>query len=323
MVDSVDITYFTPLYDFVKNHVEFRVFKLEDGLVLPSSIFLIAFDSEWQDIPSEDGQTRRHMISYQFVMNYQDIALGVLVELLGIRLKAFDVFQTLVEIMRRAGAKFERTVKTELIAHFNIADLSAFEDFRKFLKSRKSNIALRGSIINTRPLSYKDDKWEDHPEGEVQLKGRTFKIYLRDTTKLAPAQMGSLKALGDLVGLPKLELPPGYTKDEMLRLYQERYEDFVNYAMRDALITLLYRQKRYSVEEVAPMSNAQEAAREFKQTVMALKGYRNSDEFDKHFRFLKVVNQKIAVAPNKFKVQKVLSYSPAVAHVFSAGSVSL
>jgi hypothetical protein len=64
---------------------------------------------------------------------------------------------------------------------------------------------------------------------------RPRRTYVRfiDTLLLMPGGL-SLAQAGELIGLPKLELPEGYHISRMDRLLAERPEDFERYAMRDA-----------------------------------------------------------------------------------------
>jgi hypothetical protein len=57
---------------------------------------------------------------------------------------------------------------------------------------------------------------------------------------LAPDGGKSLDNLGSIIGLEKLDLPQGYTKDEMQRLLEERPTEFEAYAIRDTEITARY-----------------------------------------------------------------------------------
>jgi hypothetical protein len=61
-------------------------------------------------------------------------------------------------------------------------------------------------------------------------------VRLVDTTLIAPAG-ASLASLGDTLGVPKVELPDGYSKERMDVFKQEGPEEFAHYALIDAEIT--------------------------------------------------------------------------------------
>lgn len=60
-----------------------------------------------------------------------------------------------------------------------------------------------------------------------------------DISRHAPPG-ASLAKLGELLGLPKLTIPDGYSIERMDVLLAERREDFMDYAIRDAEIAVKY-----------------------------------------------------------------------------------
>ena len=115
-----------------------------------------------------------------------------------------------------------------LVAHFTRADLPAFRDWkrlrRKFDGVRKTYITVVKSA------------WSWYPLGGTNAQ---IKTYLIDTMLLAPAGAQSLAALGDLLGIPKIKLPPGAIMD-MARFRRDLPALFETYALRDAIIARDY-----------------------------------------------------------------------------------
>ena len=72
-----------------------------------------------------------------------------------------------------------------------------------------------------------------------------------DTLLLTPGTQG-LDAAGELIGIPKFELPEGYVKSDMARLLKERPAYFVDYALRDAEIAVRYglRMRQFVTQEL-------------------------------------------------------------------------
>lgn len=60
-----------------------------------------------------------------------------------------------------------------------------------------------------------------------------------DVSRHAPPG-ASLAKLGELLGLPKLSIPDGYSIERMDVLLAERRQDFLDYAIRDAEIAVKY-----------------------------------------------------------------------------------
>ncbi|PSX17605.1 DNA polymerase [Photobacterium kishitanii] len=132
-----------------------------------------------------------------------------------------------------------------VFGHFLRADLTTFSDFWKKQKttlrgvSRTVTSAMQDYGVDVHALckrkAGKDPHVVEAPSGE---KYRT-KVRFVDTLALSPNGSG-LAVIGRLIGLPKLELPDGYAKDEMRRFKDEKPDLFYSYAMRDAEIALAY-----------------------------------------------------------------------------------
>jgi hypothetical protein len=97
-----------------------------------------------------------------------------------------------------ASGRLPPKVSIALAAHFSRADLPGFRDFRRlkrlFTITRGTYATIERPVILDVPM----------PDG----RRRRVSVVLYDTKLLAPASAGSLKALGELLGFPKLEVPP-------------------------------------------------------------------------------------------------------------------
>lgn len=130
-------------------------------------------------------------------------------------------------------------------AHFLRADLTHFGSFWKTLKHEVDT--LRGTVTSLKG-DYRMDvddagskPYRPDPlvlRDEYRHARRTYVKFI-DTQLLTPDRM-SLAQVGELIGLPKLSLPDGYTKDKMSRLLAEQPEAFSAYALRDAEIAVRY-----------------------------------------------------------------------------------
>jgi DNA polymerase type B, organellar and viral len=111
-----------------------------------------------------------------------------------------------------------------LAAHFSRADLSTLRDFAK-LKRRFS--AVRRTYATTmKPLVLRI--FTDEGPARVSVR-------LVDTMLIAPAG-ASLALLGETLGVPKVDLPHGYSKARMDVFKQQKPEEFERYALADAEI---------------------------------------------------------------------------------------
>lgn len=132
-----------------------------------------------------------------------------------------------------------------VFGHFLRADLTTFSDFWKSQKTTLRGIrrtvasALQEYGVDVQALGKrkagKDPQVIESPSGE---KFRT-KVRFVDTLALSPNGSG-LSVIGELIGLPKLDLPDGYSKENMRKFLDEQPEQFEAYALRDAEIALAY-----------------------------------------------------------------------------------
>ena len=109
------------------------------------------------------------------------------------------------------------------------------------LDPRNILIVLHGSIGDvTRALPLANLIRRAYPATRklYTLSGRSYsvKVVLLDTMLLAPARHQSLKALGELLGFPKIELPPG-SIERMSKLKRDNPVLFETYAVRDAEVS--------------------------------------------------------------------------------------
>ena len=123
-----------------------------------------------------------------------------------------------------------------MAAHFSRADLPGFRDFRRL---KRLFTVTRGTYATMERPAILDVPMPD---------GRRLRVsvVLYDTKLLAPASAGSLKALGELLGFPKLEVPPvvdeggrtvaGITRMDIVA--RQHPDAFRAYAVRDAEIAV-------------------------------------------------------------------------------------
>jgi hypothetical protein len=154
---------------------------------------------------------------------------------------ALEVGMVTPERLREADDRHPRNrrdgLRIVLCGHFTRADLPGFADFNvlksKFSAVRKTyTTIMMPHVFTARPGNYRP----------------VVSVTLRDTRLLTPAGYGSLAAIGNMLGLPKLAIPDvadeaGATVPGIKRmdLVQRRHpEVFDAYARRDAEVALTY-----------------------------------------------------------------------------------
>ena len=131
-----------------------------------------------------------------------------------------------------------RNLRIAITAHFTRADLATFSDFKSL---KKSFDHVRGTFASVKRPTIREIRM---PNG-ARVKAT---LTLFDTRLLAPAGAGKLRDLGNLIGLPKLEVPdvvnekgktvPGIESMDLVHAHHP--VEFAAYAIRDAEVSVTY-----------------------------------------------------------------------------------
>lgn len=209
-----------------------------------SPYLILGFDTEFKTpdyaVTREqiaDGLAKYQVLSYQF---HAKASTGE--EWTGICCPDLDQRLSVAEFLTFAlgsgvqdGSITEVPTKIFLVGHFTRADIPAFADFHdqtSYISSLRNTFATTSETI---PIHFQFDD------------GDTIKIDLgiRDTMLLTPQASKSLKALGELVGQPKIVLDSNpvrhkYLISNMDVVRREDWDLFKRYALNDATICVLY-----------------------------------------------------------------------------------
>lgn len=204
----------------------------------------VGIDAEWV---TRDGQNI--VLSYQgYCVNSRDETLGkVIYPEPGKRLAFETLISMAVEDCRAAGLIKKWPRKIVVVAHFLRADLSTFKDFwhmKASLDGQGGSVV--GQIITDSDYGVDEtaERKRRAPLKPITLRDRNRKpqksiIQFVDTLFLSPNK-SPLSALGSMLGLPKVEIPEGYSIERMDELLVGDKEAFERYALRDAEIAVQY-----------------------------------------------------------------------------------
>lgn len=152
----------------------------------------------------------------------------------------------LIELAMDEGVLEEWPAEVILAGFFTRADLPAFSDFKHFLKEVDGVGGTFASIKRTAntelPLRHETEtRLKQRYSGIVgdTFNPRIMNIRLIDVSRLAPPGK-PLETLGEWIGLPKIDLPPGYVKERMDIFQRKDRKRFEQYAIRDAEIVAYY-----------------------------------------------------------------------------------
>ncbi|SDO19925.1 DNA polymerase [Afipia sp. GAS231] len=209
-----------------------------------SEFLVLGFDTEYQSPKDafeieeiKEGKAKYEVVSYQFhAINSNGVEWsGIAIPDDDQRLSFTDFIVYALSLGARKKQQIPKTII--LVAHYNRADLPAFED-RKQIFWRLQNV--RSSLISaSAPISLKVS-FDDGDEKTVDIS-----VYVRDTILLAPAGRKSLAEIGKLIEREKIRLSEDdeeelHLKKNMKVFRNTDWEAFREYALIDAEISAKY-----------------------------------------------------------------------------------
>ena len=150
----------------------------------------------------------------------QDIVISKETKELKNELKMKSVSRTFLPLYEDGRVSLTRIINIVLVGHLTPADLSILDGFPEL--NEQIDIVNKGFVTLGKAIDFS---------------GR--KVILRDTTLLAPMGAKSLASIGKLYNLDKLELSKEEIQNMDILLRTDRNK-FIEYAIRDALITLTH-----------------------------------------------------------------------------------
>ncbi len=215
-----------------------------------SEYVIVGFDTEYKS-PSDpltktqidEGLGKYQVLSYQYHCILFDPKQpearewkGICYPVDGERLKLPDFLTFALADGISSGAVHQIPLRIYLAGHFTKADVPAFADFKSLADIVSS---IRNTFISTKPaIPVTIEFPDDGPDVSLN-------VVLRDTMLLTPTNAKSLKAIGELVGVDKIELGDSPAEDLHLKknmdvLLATNPAEFERYAINDATICAKY-----------------------------------------------------------------------------------
>lgn len=171
-----------------------------------------------------------------------------------------------------------------LVSHFGSADLSAFDSSakEKDLMTRLSKV--QDGLVTLTPMAVQVSGDTEYTSFQQVL------FHARDTMCYAPAGKKTLAALGEAVGVPKIEVPKAW-KGHMDLLAQTDFGLFLEYGVNDAVIALLYAKALFGRDNELPVTANSAAARVARASIEGYLGVADKAEFELRYRGLVRVKQ--------------------------------
>lgn len=191
---------------------------------------LLALDTEYQECRDDEGTSARRndILSYQVMAVTED---GRWCEAVyhvrdGHRMSLGEIIDETRRILDLKVAALKKR-EVRVVTHYGVAEWAALRD--------RDHLAPVLQLIRKIPITL-----APHPV-KLRMNNRAVAVQLSvaDTMLLAPETKKSLAALGEVVGIPKVELPKGAI-ERMAALRDEDRDLFEEYGINDARITLAY-----------------------------------------------------------------------------------
>ena len=183
------------------------------------------------------------------------------------------------------GAKFpDWKLDVTLVSHYGMADLTGFDSagYEKDLLVRTSKV--QGGLVTLRPMS---------ALVSCATAGYEFQDVLmsvRDTMCYAPPGKKSLAALGEAIDFPKIDVPQTY-KEQMDLLLRDDIALYLDYAVNDAVVCLLYAKALFGVDRELPVTANSAAAKVARRSIMDYLGCDTVADYNRRYRGMCKVRQ--------------------------------
>lgn len=284
----------------------------------PKNPLVIGFDAEWQQINA--GSAGRRVLSQQLSIRdaggceWVWVLLYPLNSIQSFRLSLSTVLAWFFEVLVAARVLQAYPVgrlHAVLVSHFDSVDLSTFWGAVRLI--RKLDSVRRCLVSIQRPLVVPVWTYLRNYRCDVVLT-------VRDSVLLSAAGT-PLERLGQALGLPKLNLPAGYTKADMQKLRANEFAAYICYAARDAEIARRWAEQTAGrPNAVVPPTLGSMAVRDLKSAICAANGW-SSDDYDREMRGLVTQTQSRNGRPRRVLVPTPTAVSTlaAAAEAFYGG----
>lgn len=195
-------------------------------------------------------------------------------------------------------------IPVTLICHTGKADISVFRRSKYDIDLLRSLSEIQGGWMTTKNVRMKAEN--DRHYNYYWL----IDLRVRDTLGLTPANNKSLKALGKVIGRPKLELPP-LAIEHMASFAVSNPSMYYEYAMNDADIVVSFCAELFQCNHKVPMTLSSAAASSMYGSIKNYFGVTRKADYDRTYRGLEMLDE--GLIPSKdacLKFLKATRYVP-------------
>ena len=198
----------------------------------------------------------------------------------------------------------ERLIPITIICHTGKADISVFRRSKHDTDLLRKLGEIQGGWMTTEKVRFKAEN--DSGYNYYWL----VDLCVRDTLGLTPAENKSLKALGKVIGRPKIELP-GNTIEHMASYAVADPAGYYEYAMNDADIVVSFCSELFLCNRAVPMTLSSAAASSMYKSIKSYFGVATRAEYDRIYRGLEELDEGILPSKDEcLKFLKATRYIP-------------
>ena len=194
-------------------------------------------------------------------------------------------------------AMAESVIPVTIICHTGKADISVFRRSKFDIDLLRKIGEIQGGWMSTENVMF--TAANDKNRNYYWL----FNLSIRDTLGLTPADNKSLKALGKVIGKPKIELP-GNAIEHIASYALLDPVGYYRYAMNDADIVVSFCSELFQCNHAVPMTLSSAAASSMYGSIKQYFGVTKKADYDRIYRGLEMLDE--GVIPSKEECMKFL-----------------
>ena len=178
----------------------------------------------------------------------------------------------------------DSVIPVTIICHTGKADISVFRRSKYDIDILRSLGEIQGGWMTTKYVYFKA------ANGSNRNYYWLLNLCVRDTMGLTPAENKSLKALGDVIDRPKIELA-GDTIKHMSAFAVSNPVEYYEYAMNDADIVVSFCSELFQCNHTVPMTLSSAAASSMYGSIKDYFGISKRADFDRIYRGLELLDE--------------------------------
>ena len=194
-------------------------------------------------------------------------------------------------------AMSESVIPITIICHTGKADISVFRRSKYDCDILRKIGEIQGGWMSTEYIHFtaSNDRYRNYYW--------LVSLCVRDTLGLTPADHKSLKALGDVINRPKIQLP-GRVIEHMAAFAVHNPVEFYKYAMNDADIVVSFCAELFLCNHKVPMTLSSAAASAMYGSIKEYFGVSKKADYDRIYRGLEMLDE--GIVPSKDECMKFL-----------------